>query len=160
MTERAIDRMVEYAESWLDAGTEYSRGQIIEAMVNKARSLAQEEKAHKAEAPASLVEEIRILSTPSAPPNKSEEELLDDKSYAYLKGQQGVDEMWREKMADLFSRYRPVDDSALVGEIRAWCYMVKMPHKNDRDEAWYLSGYSDAKAKVQEIISKHDKGAK
>lgn len=49
----AIAKMVEYAESWLDSGIEYSRGQIIEAMINKARELAQAEK-EKPTAPASL----------------------------------------------------------------------------------------------------------
>lgn len=39
----AINKMVKYAESWLDIGVEYSRGQIIEGMVNKARELASED---------------------------------------------------------------------------------------------------------------------
>ena len=61
MTDKsAMERMKEYAESWLDVGPEYSRGQIVDGMVNKARELLREEQAQKPPTDmAGLVEELR-----------------------------------------------------------------------------------------------------
>lgn len=127
MTERAIDRMVEWLENWR---IDYKKGPCSDVAhcLRKAKILAQED---KAEAPASLVEDIKKVL---------ERESGDDGD--------GIRIVNVCEIESALSRYRPVDDSALVEALE------KLARLGNGSEY----GNSEGNRIAQEALARHKEG--
>lgn len=133
MTERAIDRLKSKIKILLSHTN-------ITPMDCEALAIAilQEENSHKAEAPASLVDELEKWrgKWPSIDPYSHNDHAK-----------------WWAEYHNIISRYRPVNDSALVGELEEYIYNNTYTDLRINKEVTYTDG-------LYKILRRHDKGVK
>lgn len=136
MTKSAIQKMVEWLEEYRnDSAGDYAMAYSY--ALDEARRLAQEEKSHKAEAPASLVERLRQSIEGHKKIFEAQQEELDSRVAAV------------KNIEDIVSEYRPTPQADILGELKSVLYAPCV-----FSESWKKV------EKAKEIISKFEGGVK